>query len=74
MYKTALGPSPSSSPEGGRNRTLELTGTLATAVFPRSRGGGGGGGGLRSREGPSYLVGAATAVLVFGWGEREPGH
>jgi hypothetical protein len=40
-------PSPSSSPEGGGNRTPELVGTLATAASLKFRGGGG----LRSRGG-----------------------
>jgi hypothetical protein len=81
--KTAPDPSPSSSPKGGGNRTPELTGTLATAASLRSKGGvgggglrsrggalrsRGGGGGLRSREGPTYLIGAATVVLVSGGG------
>jgi hypothetical protein len=36
-------PITSSSPEGGRNRTPELTGTLATAASLISKGGGEGG-------------------------------
>jgi len=39
----------------------ELAGTLVTTVTLRSRGGGGG---LRSREEPTYLVGAAAVVFV----------
>ena len=56
-------------------RTPELAGTLATATSLRSRGGRGrgfrsreGGGGLRSKEGPTYLIGAAAVVLVSGVG------
>jgi hypothetical protein len=72
------GPSPSSSPEGVGNRTPELAGTLATAASLKSRGGGeelrskgGGGGGLRSKEGLTYLVGAAAiAVSDRGSGSR----
>ena len=60
----APSPSPSSPPEGGGNRTPELVGTLATAASLR----GGGGGGLRFRGEPTYLVGAAAAVLVSGGG------
>ena len=60
------GPSHSSSPERGGNRTPELAETLATAASLRSREGGGGG--LRSRGGPTYLVEAAVVVLVSGGG------
>ena len=76
------GPSPLSSPKRGGNRTTEVAGTIATAASLRSRGGGlrsrgggggairsrggRGGGGLRSREGPTYLAGAAAAALVSG--------
>jgi hypothetical protein len=66
-YKTAPGTSPLSLPEGGGNRTPELAGTLATAASLRFRGGGG----LGSRDGPTYLVGAAAIILVSGGGRTE---
>jgi hypothetical protein len=60
-FEIQAGPSPSSSPEGGGNRTPELLGTLAIAASLRSRGrelssrGGEGRGEeeLKSREGPT---------------------
>jgi hypothetical protein len=81
MYKTArdgfevqaalaLGPSTSSSSEGGGNKTTEVTETLANATSLRSRGGGEGGG-LRSKGGTTYLVDTAAVVLVSGGGNES---
>jgi hypothetical protein len=47
----------------------KLAGTVAIAASLRSRRGGGEG--LRSREEPTYLVGAAAIVLVSGGGRME---
>jgi hypothetical protein len=74
----ALGPSPSSSLEGGGNKIPELTGTLATTApleLQEKKEDEGldpevvmEGGGLRSRKGPTYLVGAAAVILATNQG------